>query len=65
MKNGVAYFGLVDSAKISKKAIKGVEEEKQYFQYIHFLILKEFFYSKFHYGLLFVLVLVNIGQPRI
>ena len=30
MKNGVTYFGLVDSAKISKKAIKGVEEEKQY-----------------------------------
>lgn len=30
MKNDVEYTGLVDSVKISKKAIKGVEEEKVY-----------------------------------
>lgn len=30
MKNDVEYTGLVDSVKISKKAIKGVEDEKVY-----------------------------------
>lgn len=30
MKNEVEYTGLVDSVKISKKAIKGVEDEKVY-----------------------------------
>lgn len=32
MKNGVEYFGVLDSVKISKKAIKGVEDEKVYKQ---------------------------------
>jgi len=32
MKNGVEYSGIVDSVKISKKAIKGIEDEKVYKQ---------------------------------
>jgi hypothetical protein len=32
MKNGQEYSGMVDSVKISKKAIKGVEDEKIYKQ---------------------------------
>jgi hypothetical protein len=32
MKNGVEYTGIVDSVKIAKKAIKGVEDEKIYKQ---------------------------------
>lgn len=32
MKNGIEYSGMLDSVKISKKAIKGVEDEKIYKQ---------------------------------
>lgn len=32
MKNGVEYSGLLDSVKISKKSIKGVDDEKVYKQ---------------------------------